>query len=196
VGVRHALFPRSLAFGAQLHPSSVVGCQFPDAAPVCMDNCKPFRPRNGAGPGVATDGIRVRLLSPGFHAPAGALPPDPVRNASENVASDPLLRKVGIGPFGLDRLPCATGLASYPSSCLPISRGRPRFRRLPLLGSYCASSVIAGHPAPSNRSTQSAMILPLFTSRLRNRNVSTAHLLSQTVRNQTTTLAHSSNYRS
>jgi len=32
VGVRHTLFPHSLAFGAQLHPSSVAGCQFPDAA--------------------------------------------------------------------------------------------------------------------------------------------------------------------
>ena len=32
MGVRHTLFPHSLAFGAQLHPSSVAGCQFPDAA--------------------------------------------------------------------------------------------------------------------------------------------------------------------
>jgi hypothetical protein len=105
--------------------------------------------------------VWVRLLSPVFHAPAGALPPNPVRMHLRTM--HPIhFRKVGIGPFGLDRLPCATGLVSYPSSCLPFSRGRRRFRCLPLLGSYRASAVIAGLPAPPNRSTQSALTPPLF----------------------------------
>jgi hypothetical protein len=145
--------------------------------------------------GVATVDIRVRLLSSVFRTPAGALPPNRVRMHLRTL--HPIhFRKVGIGPSGHDRLPCATGLASYPSSCLLFSRGRPRFRCLPLLGSYRASAVIAGHPAPSYRITQSAMTLPFFTFRLRHRNVSTAHCSSQTAGSGITTLAHSSNYRS
>jgi len=79
-------------------------------------------------------------------------------------------RKVGIATFDHDRLPCATGLVSYPSSCFSFSFGRPRFRCLPLIGYYCVSAVIAGHPAPSHQIAQSAMIRSLFPLRVRRRN--------------------------
>jgi len=75
VGVRHALFPRSLTFGAQLHPSSVVGCQFPDATSCCNGQYA-IRSDLVAKPAydVAITGIRVRLLSPEFtYLPVGIL---------------------------------------------------------------------------------------------------------------------------
>lgn len=65
MGVRHALFPRSLTFGAQLPPVEwFVGCQFPDAAlDLCTDDCSPFRLRSGACLRPSPPACRVRRLS-------------------------------------------------------------------------------------------------------------------------------------
>jgi hypothetical protein len=65
VGARHALFPRLLALGAQLHPSSVVGCQFPDAAPVAWTNACRFGPAAEPVRGVATTGVSGGTSQPG-----------------------------------------------------------------------------------------------------------------------------------
>jgi hypothetical protein len=84
VGVRHALFPRSLTFGAQPHPSSVVGCQFPDAALVCMDDCKPFRLRSGAGPRCRHRGRSGETSQLGFPHTCRCTSAEPGPDASEN----------------------------------------------------------------------------------------------------------------
>jgi hypothetical protein len=47
-------------------------------------------------------------------------------------------RKVGIGPFGHDRLPCATGLASYPISYVFFLT-----RTITLFGASRSSDLIA-----------------------------------------------------
>jgi hypothetical protein len=66
--------------GAQCHPSSDSGCQLPDAASACMNDCSPV-PAPAAEPalGVSASGLSGEASQPGLHAPAGALPPDPVR---------------------------------------------------------------------------------------------------------------------
>lgn len=64
LGARHALFPRTLTFGAQLHPSSVAGCQFPDAALVCFERLHSVSVPQRNRPAVSPPACRVRLLSP------------------------------------------------------------------------------------------------------------------------------------
>jgi hypothetical protein len=49
--------------GAQCHPSSVIGCQFPDAARYDKNDCRvTVRLRSGTDPGVTTGVYRVRRL--------------------------------------------------------------------------------------------------------------------------------------
>jgi hypothetical protein len=97
------------------------------------------------------------------------------------------------------RWPCATGLASYPSSCLSISFGRHPFRCLPLGSDLIAAAWSS--PGLSSRRLPLAALNPrrpgsLFPSRLRHRQVSAAVLCSfSTAGWRTTTLAHSSNFR-
>jgi hypothetical protein len=152
VGVRHALFPRLLTFGAQLHPSSAAGCQFPDAALVCMDDCRPFRPRSGAGLRCHHRGLSGETSQPGLHAPAGALPPDPVRMPLRTAASAPL-------PQGRHRT-CPVAIVGLAPRVLPLtprvafsfSAGRPPVGDLPQFGSYCVSAVTpASRHFPSDR---------------------------------------------
>jgi hypothetical protein len=169
VGTRHVLFPRSLTFGAQLHPSSAAGCQFPDAALVCMDDCKsvptPQRSRPSVSPPSALLG---ETSQPGVHTLASVLLWTR-SDASERSASEPF-------PQGRHRDCRSRSFAPRHGSCLlPLKLlyaliGRPRFRDLPWFGSYCDSAVIAGLPAPSNRLAQSAMIRSFFTLRVRRRN--------------------------
>jgi hypothetical protein len=149
VGVRHALFPRSLAFGAQLHPSSDAGCQFPDAAPVCMDECRPFRPRSGAGPRCFHRRPSGEASQPGIRTPAGALPPDPARILLRSLASGPsaqgrhrtfrsrsLALRYGscllplLLPF-LSQADDSVFGASRGSELIAPPRSSPAFRRLP-----------------------------------------------------------------
>jgi hypothetical protein len=97
------------------------------------------------------------------------------------------------------RWPRATGLASYPSSCVLISFGRRPFRRLPLVSDLIAFP--RSSPGLSSRRLPFGSLNPrrpvsLFPSRLRHRQVSAAFLGSfRTAGRRTTTLAHSSNYR-
>jgi hypothetical protein len=72
-------------------------------------------------------------------------------------------RKVGT-PLSRDRLPCATGLASYPSSCFFISCRRRPFRHLPLDSDLVAlpQSSPGLFPTPSARLAHSATIRILF----------------------------------
>jgi hypothetical protein len=81
VGVRHALFPRTLAFGAQAHPLGwVAGCQFPDAALICTDARRSFRLRSGAGPFPVSlpRACWARFLSSSVTTSADGRPPNPV----------------------------------------------------------------------------------------------------------------------
>jgi hypothetical protein len=168
VGVRHALFPRVLTFGAQLHPSSFTGCQLPDAAPVCMDDCKPLRPRSGAGPGVATDGVSGEASQPGIRVPAGALPPDPARTPLRRAASGPL-------PQGRHRAVRLRSLALRHGSCLLSLKLRSRSQADGLVFETSRGSGVLAAPRsrrPSGavlRIAQPAMVRSLFSFRLRHR---------------------------
>jgi hypothetical protein len=93
VGVRHALFPRSLTFGAQLHPSSVVGCQFPDATPTARTRCGPFRPRSEAGLRCRHRGHSGETSWPWAPPPAGGCPSDPGRKLLRIGASTPFCKR-------------------------------------------------------------------------------------------------------
>jgi len=65
-----------------------------------------------------------------------------------------IFHKVGTGPGSHGRWPCATGLASYPSSCVWIvcNRATAVLRRLPFFGFYCRCVVAAVVSAVSVRS--------------------------------------------
>jgi hypothetical protein len=123
--------------GAQLHPSSFVGCQFPDAAPVCEDESQSFSaPRRSRPTVLPPPTYRVRLLGPEpSHLPV-LLFRTPDESPAENGSSLHFIPKVGI-PLTRNRLPRVTGLVSYPSHCIffsqaddPVSRCLPRFRTL------------------------------------------------------------------
>jgi hypothetical protein len=121
-----------------------------------MDMCKPFRPRSGACQGCFHLRPSGEASQPGLRAPAGTLAPDPARTLLRLVVSGPL-------PQGRHREFWSTivGLAPRvlpltPQVAFIISIGRPRFRCLPLLGSYHVSVVTAGFPASSSRIAQSA----------------------------------------
>ena len=167
LGVRHALFPRTLTFGAQLHPSSIAGCQFPDATLVCMDDCNPLRLRSGTGLRCHHRGHLGEASQPGLHTLAGVLPPNPAWTLLSFSASSPL-------PQG--RHPALAGsLALRHGSCLltlllhfPSQAGDPVF------GASRASDLIAlprsyRPPGTFLRIAQSVMIRSLFTPRLRHR---------------------------
>jgi hypothetical protein len=83
VGARHALFPRSTDIGRPMHPSSAIGCQFPDAAPACEGR---FACVSGSAAepadGVATTGFSGETSWPGSPTPAGARFPDPLDGAA------------------------------------------------------------------------------------------------------------------
>jgi hypothetical protein len=154
----------------------------------------PQRSRPSVSPPWA---FRVRLLSPGFaHLPAR--PPGPGSDAVENGCIRSTDRKVGIGPSGPDRWPCATGLASYPSSCVsflvrttpfsapPAIRILLRFRghrRSP--DAFRSDRAIRGDPVPFHPPVATPGRFSGFSCRS-----------SRTAGSRTTTLAHSSNFRS
>jgi hypothetical protein len=118
-----------------------------------------FRPRSGAGRRCHHHRRSGETSQPGIHTPAGALRPDPVRMRSENECIVAFSARSASDVSGHDRWPHATGLVSYPSSCVfSLSSRRSRFGDLPPIGSYCVSAVIAGLPAPSHRIAQSATV--------------------------------------
>jgi hypothetical protein len=154
LGARHALFPRILAFGAPLHPSSAAGCQFPDATPVCKDDCKPFRPRSGARPGVTTMGFWVRLLSPEFsHLPVRSF--QTRMDDSEKRVHPRQFRKVGIGPLVTIVGPAPRVLSLTPQVTFPSQADDFVFEASRRFEFYCNSAVTASLPTPSCRSLNS-----------------------------------------
>jgi len=158
VGVRHALFPRTLAFGAQTHPLGwVSGCQFPDAALNCTDDCRTFRLRSGAGPFPVSlpRACWARLLSSPVATPAGGRPSNPALARLRTGRARTCFRRDGIPPER-DRWPCATGLASYPSSCVFFLERAIVFSRPPALG-CCCDPALASRPGRLRRAAQSVM---------------------------------------
>jgi len=154
LGARHALFPRTLTFGAPPHPSSAAGCQFPDATPVCMDDCKPLGPRSGARPDVTTMGFWVRLLSPEFpHLPARSF--QTRLDDSEKRVHPRQFRKVGIGPLVTIVGPAPRVLSLTPQVTFPSLADDFVFEASRQFESYCVSAVIASLPAPSCSSLNS-----------------------------------------
>jgi hypothetical protein len=130
--------------------------------------------------------FRLRLSGeasqPGLCAPAGALPPDLARTLLRCGCIRPISAR-SASPLSVgDRWPCATGLASYPSSCVFIPCGRHPFRCLPP-----GSDLIAfpwSSPGFSSRRLPFGSLNPrrpvsLFTLRLRHRTVAAAFVLVQ-----------------
>jgi hypothetical protein len=75
--------------------------------------------------GVTTAGFLDETSQPVLHTLASVLGPDPVRMLLRSSASSPLPQGRHRDPvvpdtekLGCDRLPCATGLVSYSSSCV------------------------------------------------------------------------------
>jgi hypothetical protein len=166
VGARHALFPRTLAFGAQSHPLGwFPGCQFPDAALNCTDICRPFRLRSGAGPFPVSlpRACRARLLSSSVTASADGRPPNPVWARLRIGRARTCFRRDGIPPKR-DRWPYATGLTSYPSSCVFLLKRATLFSRPPALG-CCCESALASRPGRLRRAAQSVMDTSACASR-------------------------------
>lgn len=151
LGVRHALFPDSLTFGAQLGSSILAGCQFPDATLSRTDLRIVFGPV--AGPAARRFDFRGRLVERGFSASRLVHPstdclltgPDPgcdsrSRPASAGIGFDRLLG-------GRANLPHVTGLASLLSSCVSIRRRATLFSAPPgfrILSSWSPFSLPAG----------------------------------------------------
>jgi hypothetical protein len=162
-----------------------------------MDMCKPFRPRSGACHRCFHLRPSGEASQPGLRAPAGTLTPNPartllrfgcVRSTSARSAS-----RLSVG----DRWPCATGLASYPSSCVhhlnrttpfsvpPAARILSRLRghrRFP--GVFLSDRSIRDGPYPFSPAG-------CDTGRIQRLRFS----LSRTAGWRTATLAHSSNCR-
>jgi hypothetical protein len=128
-----------------------------------MDVADRFRPRSGACFRCFHLLLSGETSQLGLHAPAGALPPNPDRIPLRFGCIQTFSRKVGT-PHSRDRWPCATGLASYPSSCLSshpddvlFDASRP-IRILLRLRSHRRSFL----PAPSAGCPQSATVRLLF----------------------------------
>jgi hypothetical protein len=163
-----------------------------------MDGADRFRPRSGACFRCFHLRLSGETSQLGLHAPAGALPPNPVRIPLRFGCIRTFSRKVGT-PHSRDRCPCATGLASYPSSCLSSHPDDALFgasRSIRILLRLC------GHrrsflPAPPAGNPQSAAIRLLFPHPVATPGGCSGHFFdsSRTAGWRTSTLAHSSNYR-
>jgi hypothetical protein len=194
VGARHALFPRTLTFGAQLHPSSFVGCQFPDAAPVAWTTAirsSPAARPTGVSPPPE---CRVRLLSPvAAHLPVSD--PGPGWNATETVRA--FLSAGGRHPLHSEWI---VGLPPRVLSLTPqvvflVSGGR-----LPVKGTSRASDLIAASGSspsagafPRKRSIRDGVIrfhAPAATPARFGECIVSSTIAGST----TTTLAHSNNF--
>ena len=162
-----------------------------------MDMCRPFRPRSGACHRCFHLRPSGEASQPGLHAPAGTLPPNPgrmllrfgcIRSTSARSAS-----RLSVS----DRWPCATGLASYPSSCiLHLNRTTP-FSEPPVARIL---SRLRGHRRFSGVSLSDRSIRdsphPFSTSGCDTGSLQRLRFSSsRTAGWRTTTLAHSSNCR-
>jgi len=129
-----------------------------------MDMCRPFRPRSGACHRCCHLRPSGEASQPGHHAPAGTLTPNPVRTLLRFGCVRSTSARSASRLSVDDRWPCATGLASYPSSCIhhlnrttpfsvpPVARILSRLRghrRFPGVSSRIAQSAtdrIPFHP--------------------------------------------------
>jgi hypothetical protein len=200
VGVRHTLFPRSLAFGALRHPSSSARLPVSRRCTGLHGRCRPSRPRSGAGRrGFYAPSRRrcwVRLLGQVHRTSADARHLDQAGLRLQiGSRSRPLSARSAPGEINRHgRWPCATGLASYPSSCVRFLFCK---QVIAMMGAPCNRSLLCTPPWPpssggSARATHSVTACPPCAFRLRHRNLSTA-CSSDTVRDRSPTLAHSSN---
>jgi len=122
-----------------------------------------FGPAAEPASNVSTADVRVRLLSPEFtHLPV-RFARTRFRCVWERVHLRHF-RKVGTGLLfaGHGRWPRATGLVSYPSSCVFLLSWTTPFSVPPAVRILLVTAVIAGLPAPSYRFTQSAVVHSLF----------------------------------
>jgi len=135
LGVRHALFPDSLAFGAQLWSSTVAGCQFPDAASFCTDlqivsgpTAEPTARRFTYGVGLLSEASQPGLLA---RPSTGCLLTRPESGCERPFPA--VFRRDRLMPPGwwLRRGPHVTGLASLLSSCVSLAGGRRCFQHPP-----------------------------------------------------------------
>jgi hypothetical protein len=182
VGVRHALFPRTLTFGAQCHPSSDSGCQLPDAASACMNDCRSISaPAAEPAIGVSASGFSGEASQPGLSAPAGALPPDPVRNPLRFGwfrSTLPQGRHRAFRPAVVGRAP--RGLPLTPPVAFSSRSDDAVFRRLPSVSDLIAPP--RSSPGFASRRLPIGSLTPrrpvsFFPYRLRHRQVVAAVLL-------------------
>jgi len=152
-----------------------------------MNDCKPFRPRSGARHRCHHRRLLGETSQPEFHTLASVLHPDPVRMLLRTSASSPIPQGRHRDPdapdtekLGCDRLPCATGLVSYPSSCVFLL-----LRTTPLFGaSRCSDLIASPRSSPAFRrlligSLNPRQSISLFSFRLRRRFNSIAMLFVQ-----------------
>jgi hypothetical protein len=143
----------TLSFPAHWHlaPSFTrrvsLAVSFPTLRWSCMNDCKPFRPRSGAGRRCHHHRRSGETSQPGVHTPAGALRPDPVRMRSENECIVAISARSASDVSGHDRWPHATGLVSYPSSCVFSLKQTTPFWRPP---ANRILSPLRGHRRPSS----------------------------------------------
>jgi hypothetical protein len=137
----HALFPDSLAFGAQLGSSIFAGCQFPDATLSRTDLRIVFGP--AAGPAARRFYFRGRLVERGFSASRLVHPSRDCLPTGPDPGCDSRFRPASTG-IGFSRL--LGGCASFPALrvlplcsqvAFPFAGGRCCFQHPPTFGSYC-----------------------------------------------------------
>jgi hypothetical protein len=125
------------------------------------------------------------------------LPLGPGAEASENRCFHSFLQKVGIGPLRLPIVGLLPRVLSLtPKVTFSFSGGRLPLRSLPRFGSYCASEVIAGffRRLPGGARTPRWSV-PFSHSGCDTGLIGGRFCLSKTAGVETTTLAHSSNFR-
>jgi hypothetical protein len=186
VGVRHTLFPRTLAFGARASP---VECRMAASFPTLRGPARtmqaiPVRPRSGAGlPRARVPAGRLFLgeaSGPGLqHACRRARFLTRLGGVAEFVPQPGRCPQGRHPAIRRDRWPCATGLASYPSSCVCLvfrKQAIAGVRRL-LRSELVAGSVVANSRelrGGSERTAHSVTACPPCAFRLRHRNLPTA----------------------
>ena len=168
VGARHALFSRMLAFGAQFHPSSGLGCQLPDATLALQGRLLGLFDSVAEPARVSPHGRLGETSWPGNRVPAGSLIPDQDRKPlrcrsflSLTQGRHPTLAE----SFALGDGSC---LLTLKLSFFSQADGLPASR---CIEAYCH------HPGPRRVATDafpggahSAGCFPFFSSRLRHRN--------------------------
>lgn len=167
-------FPGRLTLGARCHPSSAIGCQFPDAAPASEER---FACLSGSAAepadGVATTGLSGETSWPDPRTPAGA----PVSGPQVGVSAENGLpfrlacpRTAPLPRMACGRWPRTTGLVSYPSRCIPFLRRTIPFPAPPADSDLIAPPAVIALPGAFRRAASVRDgRLPFHPSRLRHR---------------------------